>query len=112
MSPFGRERTSLALLLVLVAGLFAAGAAVANSPQPMACCPAGMDAAATGCTWLGAGDCCAERPIAPPPANATPPAAPATPALILPASAGAHAAAAACTGPARPLAQRSLVLRL
>ncbi len=61
MSISGRKRASLVLLLVLAAGLVLAGAAAAGNAQEMACCPAGME---SGCTWLGAGDCCPERPVA------------------------------------------------
>ena len=69
----GRKRASLALLLVLAAGLaVAAGAAAAAVPE-MACCPATLESE-RGCTWLGASDCCPERPAAPTPVNATPPA--------------------------------------
>ena len=61
MSFSGRKRASLILLLILAAGLVLAGAAAAARAQEMACCPAGME---SGCTWLGAGDCCSERPAA------------------------------------------------
>ena len=67
----GRKRASLVLLLILAAGLVAAGSAAAAGAQDMACCPAGME---SGCTWLGASDCCPERPTAPAPTStATPP---------------------------------------
>ena len=69
----GRKRVSLALLLVLAAGLAVAAGAAAAAAQEMSCCPA-APGAERGCTWLGASDCCPERPAAPTPVNATPPA--------------------------------------
>ena len=70
MSFPGRKRASLILLLVLAASLAVAGASAAGAAgaEEMACCPAGM---ASGCTWLGASDCCPERPIASAPAQGT-----------------------------------------
>jgi hypothetical protein len=108
MSFFGRKRASLILLLVLAAGLALAGAAAAARTQEMACCPAGME---SGCTWLGAGDCCPERPTTPPrTSTATPPAA-ACSVLTLPTVAGPLLALPACA--LLPgTAPRSLVLRL
>ena len=99
------------MLLVLAAGLAAAGAAVAASTQEMACCPAGMDSGVKGCTWLGAGDCCPERPAAPAPSSA---AAPAPAAFAAPIT-GAFAPAPATLPASASHAQRttrSEVLRL
>ena len=108
MSFSGRKRASLVLLLVLAAGLALAGAAAAACAQEMTCCPAGME---SGCAWLGAGDCCPERPMTPPrTSTATPPAA-ACSLLTLPTVAGSLLAL-----PARAIlpqaAPRNLVLRL
>ncbi len=104
----GRKPASLVLLLVLAAGLAAAGGAAATGAQEMACCPATMD---SGCTWLGAGDCCPERPAAPASTQAATPAPAACCALTLPALTGSL--------PTHPphatvprIAPRSLVLRL
>jgi hypothetical protein len=101
----GRKRTSVVLLLVLAASLAAAAAA-----QDMACCPAGMEAD-LGCTWLGASDCCPERPGAPAPVNATPLAPTAFGPLTLPSVA---LATVAITPDAlgRPSHVRTIVLRL
>ena len=103
----GWKRASLILLLVLAAGLALAGAAAACA-QEMACCPAGME---SGCTWLGASDCCPERSTTPAPTStATPPAA-ACSLLTLPTVSGSLLAL-----PARAIlpqaAPRNLVLRL
>lgn len=114
MSRPGRHRTSVLLLLVLAAGFLAAGASAAASAQAqeMACCPAGMEASAGGCAWLGAGDCCPERPAAPAPSNAAAPAAAAALlTLTLPALAPAPAALPACALHAQRT-PRSEVLRL
>jgi len=99
------------LLLVLAAGLAAAGAAAAASVQDMECCPAGMESSATGCTWLGAGDCCPERPAAPAPSNAAAPAPAVFTALPTAALAAAPAALPACASHAQRT-PRSEVLRL
>jgi hypothetical protein len=113
MSSSGRRRASLLALLVLAAGLVVAAAAAA-SPHGMACCPAGASAD-RGCAWLGAGDCCPERPAAPAPLtpNAPPPASGTAAALALvpPACPAAPAPAAALGSPA-PHLSRSAVLRL
>jgi hypothetical protein len=101
------------LLLVLAVGFLAAGASAAASTQAqeMACCPAGMEASAGGCAWLGAGDCCPERPAAPAPSNAAAPAAASLLTLALPAPTAAPAALPACASHAQR-APRSEVLRL
>jgi hypothetical protein len=107
----GQHRASFLLLLVLAAGLAAAGAAAAANAQETACCPAGMESTANGCTWLGAGDCCPERPAASAPSNAAAPA-PAT--LVAPTPAELAAAPATlptCTSHAQRSA-RSQILRL
>jgi hypothetical protein len=106
----GRKRASFALLLILAAGLVVAGAAAAASMQEMRCCPAGAEVEAH-CTWLGASECCPERPGAAAPAHGTPAAPPAhgllTPQAIL------FAPAARAPGAlALPLPARTLVLRL
>jgi len=113
MSLTGRKRASFVLLLVLAAGLAAAGAAaaVAASTQEMACCPAGMASESGGCAWLGAGDCCPERPAASAPSNAAPPAPASFTPLLLPAPAGAPAALPLGLSHAQH-APRSSVLRL
>jgi hypothetical protein len=111
MSLSGRKRASFGLLLILAAGLALAGAAAAASAHEMSCCAAGMDSGASGCTWLGAGECCPERPTAPAPSNAAPPAPASFTPLILPASAGAPIALPLCVLHA-PHASRSSVLRL
>ena len=112
MSLTGRKRASFVLLLVLAAGLAVAGAAAAAaSAQEMACCPAGMASAAGGCAWLGAGDCCPERPTASAPSNAAPPAPASFTPLILSAAAGASPALPLCLLHAQH-APRSSVLRL
>lgn len=107
----GRHRASLLLLLVLAAGLAAAGAAAAASTQEMTCCPAGMESSASGCTWLGAGDCCPERPAAPAPSHAAAPAPAALLALIPAELAAARATLPACTSHAQRTT-RSQILRL
>jgi len=108
MSLPGRKRASLVLLLVLAAGLALAGAAAAGSAQDMACCPAGME---SGCTWLGASDCCPERPTVPAPTQAATSAPAACGVSTLPAVASALLAL-----PGRAIlpaaAPRNLVLRL
>jgi hypothetical protein len=115
MSLSGRKRASLVLLLVLAAGLVAAGAAAAaaspSHPQQMLCCPADMASAASGCAWLGASDCCPERPTAQAPSNAAPPAPASFSPLLLSAAAGAPAALPLCLTHAQH-APRSSVLRL
>ena len=111
MSLSGRRRASFVLLLVLAAGLAAAGAAAAASTQEMTCCPAGMASASGGCAWLGAGDCCPERPTAPAPSSAAPPAPASFTPLLLPATAGAPASLPLSLSHA-PHAPRSSVLRL
>ena len=106
----GRKRVSVVLLLVLAAGVAAALVAGAAAAQEMSCCPAGMEAE-RGCTWLGASDCCPERPNAPAPSNAASPAL--APSSVLPAAAFAPAPLAlASDAPALPSHARSLVLRL
>jgi hypothetical protein len=106
----GRKRASYALLLVLAAGLAVAAAAGAAAAQEVSCCPMGMEAA-RGCTFLGASDCCPERPNAPSHANATPPAPPACSAVVAPVFAPAPVATA--TGAAvLPSPSRTTVLRL
>jgi hypothetical protein len=104
----GRKRASLVLLLILAAGLVAAGSAAAAGAQDMACCPAGME---SGCTWLGASDCCPERPTAPAPTQAATSAPAVCGVSTLPAVASALLAL-----PARAIlphaAPRNLVLRL
>jgi hypothetical protein len=108
----GRKRASLGLLLVLVAGLAAAGAAAASASMPeMACCPAGSAAPAQDCTWLGAGDCCPERPAATTSAPAAPPA-PAASAPLAPSAAQGAPAALPAAGSWAPPSLRSTVLRL
>ena len=113
MSLPGRHRASLLLLLVLAAGLAAAGAAAAaaGSAQEMACCPAGMESPANGCTWLGAGDCCSEQPAAPAPSSAATPAPPGFAALTASALSAAPATLPACASHAQRTA-RSQILRL
>jgi len=113
MSFSGRHRTSFLLLLVLAAGLAAAGAASASAAATpeMVCCPAGMESGANGCAWLGAGDCCPERPAAPAPSNASAPAPAPLLALTLPALAASPVALPAGASHARH-APRSEVLRL
>jgi hypothetical protein len=116
MSPSGRRRASLLVLLVLAAGLAfaAAGAAFAASAHEMACCPAEAGDE-RGCAWLGAGDCCPERPSARAPAgtNGAPPSAAHASTPAAPPSAFAAAAV-----PSRAFAassahlSRSAVLRL
>ena len=106
----GRKRASVVLLLVLTAGLAAAAVAGAAAAQDMACCPMGMEAE-RGCTWLGVADCCAERPGAPAPANAAPPAPAAFGALTLPVASPVPAAFPACVSHAQRAPLRS-VLRL
>ena len=109
MSLSGRKRASLVLLLVLAAGLAAAGGAAAAGAQEMACCPAGM--VESGCTWLGASDCCSERPTAPAPTQAATSAPAGCGVSTLTAVPGALLAlpASAILPPAAP---RHLVLRL
>ena len=111
MSCSVRKRASLGLLLVLAAGLVLAGAAAAASTHEMSCCAAGMESGASGCAWLGAGDCCPERPTAQAPSNAAPAAPAASTPLLLSASAGASPALPFCLSHA-PHAPRSSVLRL
>jgi len=111
MSFPGRHRTSFLLMLVLAVGLAAAGAASAADTPEMVCCPAGMESSANGCAWLGAGECCPERPAAPAPSNAAAPAPAPLLALTLPAPAAAPAALPAGASHARH-APRSEVLRL
>jgi len=111
MSLSGRKRASFGLLLILAAGLALAGAAAAASAHEMSCCAAGMDSGASGCAWLGAGDCCPERPAAQAPSNAAPPAPAASTPLLLVAPAGASPALPLCLSLA-PHASRSSVLRL
>jgi hypothetical protein len=106
----GRKRASLALLLVLAAGLAAAAVAGAAAAQDMSCCPAGMESE-RGCTWLGASDCCPERPSAPAPSNATPPAPAACSALVAPTFAPALTPLA-IDAPVLASHARTLVLRL
>lgn len=105
----GRKRASLVLLLVLAAGLAAAGSAAAAGTQGMECCPAGM--MESGCTWLGAGDCCPERPTttSPPQAAVAAPLAGTTIAMPAPAAIS-HPAAVPAALPL--LTSRNLVLRL
>jgi hypothetical protein len=107
----GRKRASLVLLLVLAAGLVVAGAAAAASVQEMGCCPAGVASTASGCTWLGAGDCCPERPAASAPSSAAPPVPASCGALTLPAVPSAPAALPACVSHAQRTLRTS-VLRL
>jgi len=106
-----RKRASLVLLLILAAGLGVAGAAAAASVQEMACCPATAAAAASPCAWLGAGDCCPERPVAPAPSNTAPPAPASCAALTLPVLSAAPAALPAGASRA-PHTPRNSVLRL
>jgi hypothetical protein len=106
----GRKRASLALLLVLAAGLAVAAIAGAAAAQDMSCCPAGMEAE-RGCTWLGASDCCPERPSAPAPSNATPPAPAVCSAVAAPGFAPAPVALAT-DAPALPRHVHTTVLRL
>ena len=108
MSFFGRKRASLILLLVLAAGLALAGAAAAARTQEMACCPAGME---SGCTWLGASDCCPERPTAPAPTSTATPSGGVCSVLTLPDVTGARLVPAARTILPQ-VAPRNLVLRL
>lgn len=116
MSVPRRKRASFLLLLVLAAGFAFAGAAAGASAPEMACCPAGMGmmdtgADARGCAWLGAGDCCPERPTAPAPSSAAPPAPAPFLAPVLPPLRAVPAASAACAFRA-PAPPRSDVLRL
>jgi hypothetical protein len=115
MSHSGRKRASSLVLLVLAAGLAlgAATAASAGAVHEMACCP---DEAAEqrGCAWLGAADCCPERPTAPAPASpsgAPADAATASPLAPVPPVLGVPAPARAGTAFA-PHLSRSEVLRL
>jgi hypothetical protein len=110
MPLLGRKRVSLALLLVLAVGLAAAAVAGAAAGQDMSCCPAGMEPE-RGCTWLGASDCCPERPNAQAPSNATPPAPPACSAVTPPGFALAPATLAP-DAPVLPSRVRTTVLRL
>ena len=112
MSLPGRKRVSLVLLLLLAAGLALAGAAAAAGAQDMACCPSEMGPGAGGCTWLGAVDCCSERPAAQAPAHVTPPASPTTVAWMPPAPTGTADGLLRHSLPARSLAPRAPVLRL
>lgn len=76
----------------------------------MECCPPGVEMGA-GCTWLGAGDCCPERPGAPAQPQAAPPSAAPGCEIALPTATAALRAPA----PHALLAERSartLVLRL
>jgi hypothetical protein len=96
-------------LLVLVAGLAAAGAAAAEGVASSgACCTVASD---SGCPWLGSGDCCPERPGAPAQPHAAPPAAAPGCEVVLPAVTAVRAVL-----PARALLDervpRTLVLRL
>jgi len=111
MSLRSRHRTSFVMLLVLALGLAAAGAAAAAGAREMACCPAGMGSDAQGCTWLGAGDCCPERPGAPAPSSTAVPAPAVFVTLILPAPAAAPAALPA-GGSCTKRTPRSEILRL
>lgn len=104
----GRKRASLVLLLVLAAGLAAAASAAAAGAQEMACCPAGLE---SGCTWLGASDCCRERPTAPAPTSTATPPAGACSVLTLPDVTFARLVPAARTILPQA-APRNLVLRL
>ncbi len=107
----GRKRASLVLLLVLAAGLAAAGAAAATGNQDMACCPMGTEMEARGCTWLGASDCCPERPTVSAPPSPAAPAPPVCPALTLP-GVDATATSFAPAAPRLPTPLRTVVLRL
>jgi hypothetical protein len=115
MSSSGRRRASWLVLLVLAAGflLAAAAAASAASAHEMACCP---DEAANerGCAWLGAGDCCPERPAAPAPLapNGAPPASATSVVLALPPAFDPETARLAPSDAAAPHRSRSAVLRL
>lgn len=91
MPTSGRKRASLALLLVLAVGLVAAGVGAAANAREMMCCSESMETRASGCAWLGAGDCCTAAPTAPAPSSPAPPA---------PASCGALTLAAFGAGPA------------
>jgi hypothetical protein len=70
-----------------------------------------MASGANGCAWLGAGDCCPERPAAPAPSNAAAPAPAPLLALTSPALAAAPPALPAGASHARR-ALPSEVLRL
>ena len=109
MSLSGRKRASLVLLLVLAAGLAAAGGAAAAGAQEMACCPAGM--VESGCTWLGASDCCPERPMVPASAQVSV-AAPAACGAIVGQSFAPPLQLAAASVSIPGLAARNLILRL
>ena len=105
-----RKRASWLLLLVLAAGLAVAGASAATGSQEMSCCPVEMGET-RGCVWLGAADCCPERPSVCAPAQpATAPVA-ARPApafaLLVPAPAWLPPLA-----PTLPSPTRTIVLRL
>jgi hypothetical protein len=106
-----RQRASHVLLLILAVGMAAAAVATAASADDMACCPPGASMEGGGCTWLGAGDCCPERPSAPVTSRATPPAP--APLLVALAPASCHADLAAfCPAPDPGRASRGSVLRL
>ena len=106
----GRKRASLVLLLVLAAGLATAGAAAAAAEAAMGCCPA-TAAESTGCVWLGSAECCPERPAAPTPVNAAPPA-PAASALPTPHCVVFAPLSRVSDAPALPSQARLVVLRL
>lgn len=106
----GRKRASFALLLVLAAGLAVAAVAGAAAAQDASCCPMGMEAE-RGCTFLGASDCCPERPSVPTHGNATPPAPPVCTGLPAPGFAPAPIASAP-VAPVLPSPSRTTVLRL
>jgi hypothetical protein len=113
MSDSRRRRASWLVLLGMAAGLAlgAATAASASAAHEMACCPA---EAADPCAWLGAADCCPERPAAPAPASpngAPPDAATASPLAPVPPVLGATAPPRAGTA-SNPKLSRSEVLRL
>jgi hypothetical protein len=105
------RRHAILLLLCMAVGLFAAGVAAAAGSHDVACCPSGMESAANGCTWLGAGDCCPQRPGATAPSHAAPPAAPCFVALNLSAPSAGPALLPANASPTAPNL-RSTVLRL
>lgn len=106
-----RQRVSRILLLVLAVGIAAAAVGTAASADDMACCPPGASLEPGGCTWLGAGDCCPERPSAPATSHAAPPAP--APLLVALAPAACHADLAACyPAPDPGRASRGSVLRL
>jgi hypothetical protein len=106
----GRKRASLALLLVLAAGLALAAGAAAAAAQAMSCCPPALESE-RGCTWLGASDCCPERPAAATAVNATPPA-PSACASVTPLGVSFAPAALSRAAPAPASRVSSLVLRL